>query len=506
VKRLVLLFLLLFATPAEASRTLAVDNDGAVHAFMVGTDGALYHAPPGGTLKKVGGSGLAQEPVAAAVRADGKLAVFARGNDNGLYTSVEPWTTWTLIGAQVAGSPDVARNANGRLVVVTRRIGNTWAHADQLDGNAWSSLEALPGQILGDPVLEPNDANVLYAFARDTSNTFVAASQTGPNSSSWTAVTLPSGATTLSDPDAARNHDGRLELFGRRSSETLGNLWQTKSDRTKWDASELGGGVLAGKPAAELDADTSTAQGARLHVFVRDLDGALRHRYQEPPGGGWGDGWRSFGGNFTGDPFVVRDGDGLLHVAITAADGTLYKLQQRSTTPEDWGGFVSLGRAAPPAPAGPGPGQTPDPGPGVTPSPGPSQVIGDPPPVAASEQPLQRIIVTIKYSYVATRRATTFKRLTVSGVPRGSTVRVTCAKGCSRKSYVKRNARGTISLMVMARKPIKAGSKLRVTVTKPGMTGAVKLITIRPRKEPSIATRCLAPGATRETTCARMSR
>ena len=58
----------LVAAPARAGRTLAVDADGGVHAFVVGSDGALYHAARRArTLTRVGGS-LAQEPVAAARR------------------------------------------------------------------------------------------------------------------------------------------------------------------------------------------------------------------------------------------------------------------------------------------------------------------------------------------------------------------------------------------------------------------------------------------------------
>ena len=83
-------------------------------------------------------------------------------------------------------------------------------------------------------------------------------------------------------------------------------------------------------------------------------------------------------------------------------------------------------------------------------------------------------------------------------MPRGSTVRATCAKGCSRTSYVKRDARGTVSIRVLARKALKVGTRIRVEVTAPNMIGAVKTLTVRSRKDPSITTRCLPPGARRD--------
>ena len=78
---------------------------------------------------------------------------------------------------------------------------------------------------------------------------------------------------------------------------------------------------------------------------------------------------------------------------------------------------------------------------------------------------------------------------------------MTCAKGCSRKSYVKRNARGTVSIRALARKPLRVGTKLRFEVTAPNMIGAVKTLTVRSRRDPSITTRCLEPGAARDSAC-----
>jgi hypothetical protein len=42
---------------------------------------------------------------------------------------------------------------------------------------------------------------------------------------------------------------------------------------------------------------------------------------------------------------------------------------------------------------------------------------------------------------------------------------------------------------------------LQIRATKPNMVGAVKTVTIRKRKAPSVKTLCLPPGATRPAAC-----
>jgi Concanavalin A-like lectin/glucanases superfamily len=124
-----------------------------------------------------------------------------------------------------------------------------------------------------------------------------------------------------------------------------------------------------------------------------------------------------------------------------------------------------------------------------------------PPPPPPPTRVLRVVPVTVSWDHKVRGRSTRFTRLEVKGVPRGSTVRVTCAKGCSRKSYVKRNARGTVSIRRFARKPLRAGTRIRVVVTHRGMIGAVKTLTVRAGRDPSVTTRCLPPGAKRGSAC-----
>ena len=116
---------LLVAAPAHAARTVALDAGDAIHVFAAGSDGALYHAPPGGVLARLGGSDLAEEAVATARNADGRLAVFARAEDGQLLHSAETtpggvWSEWEPVGTDVVGSPDALVHGDGRLEVFAR--------------------------------------------------------------------------------------------------------------------------------------------------------------------------------------------------------------------------------------------------------------------------------------------------------------------------------------------------------------------------------------------------
>jgi hypothetical protein len=115
--------------------------------------------------------------------------------------------------------------------------------------------------------------------------------------------------------------------------------------------------------------------------------------------------------------------------------------------------------------------------------------------------PVVNVALTYHYRKL-NARATDLDRLVVQSVPAGSTVSVSCPKGCSKKRFLKTGASGTISLKVLLKKPLKVKTRITVTVSKPGAVSAVKVLTIRPRKPPSIVSLCLPPGAKKAAACA----
>jgi hypothetical protein len=116
--------------------------------------------------------------------------------------------------------------------------------------------------------------------------------------------------------------------------------------------------------------------------------------------------------------------------------------------------------------------------------------------------------VTLSYTFQAFRAFTRFSRLQVRNVPRGGTVTATCAfkgkrcAGKARRSYTVRRAGRTVNLkrrFVGIRLP--AGTRITVTVKRPGAIGAVKVLTVRSRRPPTVVDRCLPPGARRPQRC-----
>jgi Bacterial Ig domain len=118
---------------------------------------------------------------------------------------------------------------------------------------------------------------------------------------------------------------------------------------------------------------------------------------------------------------------------------------------------------------------------------------------------IQRVVVvTLTFSYHdATKRATRISALVVNSVPEGSTVTARCPKGCATKTFVKKNAKGNVSLKALAgKKPLKAKTKITVTVSKPGAVSAVKVLEVQKSKAPTVKSFCQPPGAKTPGPCA----
>jgi hypothetical protein len=76
-------------------------------------------------------------------------------------------------------------------------------------------------------------------------------------------------------------------------------------------------------------------------------------------------------------------------------------------------------------------------------------------------------------------------------VPRGATVRVSCARcpGTARAPYARRGAAGTVRLKRYTGLRLKPGTTITVTVTRPGSIRAVKRLEIRRAKAPRVTDR-----------------
>jgi hypothetical protein len=92
--------------------------------------------------------------------------------------------------------------------------------------------------------------------------------------------------------------------------------------------------------------------------------------------------------------------------------------------------------------------------------------------------------IALAFNFNADRRRTRLTRLVVQGAPERATVTARCSRGCHSLSVTARRA--AVSLKPLLRKPLTAGTRITVTVSKPGYASAVKVLTIRARKAPAV--------------------
>ena len=116
-----------------------------------------------------------------------------------------------------------------------------------------------------------------------------------------------------------------------------------------------------------------------------------------------------------------------------------------------------------------------------------------------------RVASDLAYTFRAGRRSTVLRELTAS-VERGARVAVTCrtarGKRCPGVRDLTRTAGSRpLRLRSFEGKALPVGAKLAMRVTKGGMIGSVKTLTIRRRRAPSLRTLCLPPGASRPAAC-----
>jgi acylphosphatase len=296
----------------------------------------MYPAGGWSGYNRLGGV-LTSDPVVGR-NADGRMEVFVRSTDNGLYSIWQTapnsgWHGYGRLGGVLTARPTVARNADGRMEVFVRGTDNAlytiWQTAPN---NGWAGYARRGGVLTSNIAVGQNMDGRLEVFVRGTDNALYTLWQTAPNNG-WAGYGRLGGVLT-SDPVVARNADGRMEVFVRGTDRALYHIWQT-APNNGWSGFERLGGVLTSNIAVGQNAD------GRLEVFVRGTDNALWHMWQTAPNNGWS-GWESLGGVLTSDPTVARNADGRLEVFVRGTDNALYHKWQ--TAPNNgWSNYNRLG-------------------------------------------------------------------------------------------------------------------------------------------------------------------
>jgi acylphosphatase len=276
---------------------------------------------------------------------DGRLEVFAIGVDNCLYHIWQTapnngWSGWGRLGnLRVKGTINVIRSNDGRIEVFARGEDNAIWHIWQTaPNNGWSNWESLGGNKTSSPSAVVNNDGRMEVFAKGTDNAIWQKYQTWANGPWWPVFGLwnSMGGVLTSPPVAARNGDGRLEIFARGTDNAIWHRWQVSPGGNFSGWASLGG-VLTSDPIVGVNADR------RLEVFALGTDNAMWHIWQTAPNNGWS-GWESLGGNFPAGHVgsVTRNSAGRLEVFARGRDNAVYHNQQIATPPF-WSGWQSLG-------------------------------------------------------------------------------------------------------------------------------------------------------------------
>jgi hypothetical protein len=395
----------------------------------------------------------------------GNVYVFVRGSDGTIlskHLSGGTWGAWTPIPGLVAGSGPGAVVYGDTIMLFARGSdGAAWQNT-LVNGN-WTGWTSLGGGITSAPAAGLRiGTGAADLVVRGTNNALYHRAFTP--GAGWTPWETLGGNVGSGPTVTGYTPQGTIDVLVRDATGALfGWYW----DANGWHGPSSFGGIIDGAP-------TSTFPALNwLDIYARASDDTLWHF--KHPGGAW---HRVNSLKLDSAPAATSDQPG--HEYIFARVGSELQVMQvtaAGTANAVWNGFSSLGPidvASGPAPA--------------------------PPPVVVP-QPLITLAPVLSYKYRSSRRFTRLTSLIVRSIPAGSTVVVRCRKGCSAKKWTRHNVKGSLSLRRFIRHSLRVGTKITVTVSKPGAITAIKTLKVRARRSPSVSTRCLPPGASKPQHC-----
>jgi hypothetical protein len=234
----------------SASFTVAQGGDGHLELFALGPSNDIWHAWQLVTpivpivlgwsgWSRLGNPDDKGTQLAVGQNADGRLEVFLTGTATDMWHDWQSvwfptgylWSGWNGLGTPGGGGRELAasRNQDGRLEVFVRGgDGGLW-HAWQTSaGGGWSGWDSLGGIILSPPVVGQNLDGRLEVFVQGTDGAAWHNWQNEPNGgwSGWASMGKPAGGVS-SSMAVARNAAGRLQLFVLDSEGRIWHMRQT---------------------------------------------------------------------------------------------------------------------------------------------------------------------------------------------------------------------------------------------------------------------------------------
>lgn len=312
--------------------------------------------------------GTLTSAVSVVAPAPGRLVLFGRGDDGGIYMKRYDgggWQSWVqLHPTYTEGMPVAVVRPDGSLVVIGREgraVQGTLLNRPRLfaivvgadgsigspsydlsvfptyDAAATPSIAALMREPVGTPAVAVlgSDVHVL-TVRRNGTVRHLRLAPSGPGSLHW-AADDPVSIGGVAPGPAMVASGGRLESVFRRVSDGA-VVHGSFHPSTGWSFATVGG-VTFGRPAL-----VSYAPG-RLDLFVRGAGGGVFHNAR-PPGGSWA-GYTDLQGQIHGSPAAVvppvaagQSPVGLMTL-VAGLSRTLYV--RRWTGPDGWSDYQDLG-------------------------------------------------------------------------------------------------------------------------------------------------------------------
>ncbi len=210
------------------------------------------------------------------------------------------------------------------LVITAPTTSGTWTLSviDNDNGGVYrlSSVSVTVALPVGSPIGAARNADGrLELFEASPAQQILHRSQTTPGGamSSWGQF-----GGSLQSVAAQTNADGRVELFGLNASQEVWHSWQTAPGGGSWsDWVQLDGGLTS--VAAARNAD------GRLEIFGSGTTGEVWHRRQVRPGSTDWTGWEQLDGALR-EVAAATNADGRVELFGTTASGTIFHRWQLS--------------------------------------------------------------------------------------------------------------------------------------------------------------------------------
>ncbi len=204
--------------------------------------------------------------------------------------------------ARICGAPDLTSNGPNG--------GNgTWSGESFTGASCQGDRSAITAARNADGRLElfavGGDGNI-YSKVQVTPN--------GAFSSSWNVI--PAWAT---DVAATTSSDGRIELFYVGNDGVVWHRFQTCQNCNFSSQQSLGGSAISPAITATRNAE----------LFYTALDGSVRHRFQTAPNGAFGS-EAYFGGSLISSVSAERNADGRVEVFAIGGNGHIYSRAQQT--------------------------------------------------------------------------------------------------------------------------------------------------------------------------------